>query len=210
MCLAQPGTSVSLLLELEHLEQQARSLEPYETAMADLLNEIEEYRSATSRLAESGDRLRHIGAALDSVSADLTELVSRLDSTLGAITSLHLDQLVATIETRYQEHQKALDAIRTSAEEVVREQQRVSLEMLQLTSSNQRQHDDHTNQIKVLAADLAKGVDLNSEAVARTDALLEAMATDIMTTHARLRRVTNLMYALTALVVLFGLLALVG
>ena len=192
------------------MEQQARSLEPYETAMADLLNEIEEYRSATSRLAESGDRLRHIGAALDSVSADLTELVSRLDSTLRAITSLHLDQLVATIETRYQEHQKALDAIRTSTEEVVREQQRVSLEMLQLTSSNQRQHDDHTNQIKVLAADLAKGVDLNSETVARTDALLEAMATDIMTTQARLRRVTNLMYALTALVVLFGLLALVG
>lgn len=192
------------------MEQQTPALEPYETAMANLLSEIDEYRSASARMAEAGDRLGRISAVLNSVSTDLRELVSRLDSTLEAITSLKLDELVATSETRYQEHQRTLSTIRASAEEVVREQQRVSLEVLQLTSTNQRQHDDHTNVIKRLSNDLADDLSRNAEAVARIDASVEALATDVMTADARLRQVTNLLYVLAAMVVIVGLLALIG
>jgi chromosome segregation ATPase len=135
------------------------SLDDYEKAMEDLLEEMRQLQSATDNLNNVNERLARIQSAYATAGKALLSVAERASATLKSIDSLELANVPATLNRHYEQHQKSLDSLDQAVGDAVREQQRLGLEMLQHTSASQKQFDEFASQYQKSAAELRDQID---------------------------------------------------
>lgn len=106
-------------------------LDAYSTLLTDLETEIRAYGIQRASLQE-------MVSTLQAMDATLSKLTRRVEASIGTgeivfdqLKDLDLPEQIASLRSRYDEHQQALSDVSSKVQQMVQEQQRASLETLQ-------------------------------------------------------------------------------
>lgn len=174
-------------------------LDDYETAMKSIVTEIREAQSLNVNLETLIGKLGTIHQAYVTAGKALLRTSEKTKETLKAIEGLHLDTIEERNRSHYESHQRALHALSANVQDAVHEQQRLGLEMLQISSTNQREFAAFTN----LAAERdAAARDRETHLLERLDALTLSAAQATSDLSAKVNRLELIVVAGIVLIIL--------
>lgn len=127
------------------MQEDHNLLVDYEKAMSDLLEEMRQLHSANFSLGEVVERLARIQSAYATAGKALLSVAERTSATIKSIDSLKLADIPTTLTKQYEQHQDSLKSLNQAVEYAVREQQRLGLEMLQVSNASKQQFDAFSN-----------------------------------------------------------------
>lgn len=176
-------------------------LDEYTEILAGLNREIEAYGAERRSLEKLTNSLVDLHASNERVFSGVEHTVRTGSSVLQELRDLELSKVLGDIGERYETHQRSLESISGSIQQIVHEQQRSALEMLQNAQHNKQALEHYTKSVRAASS-------AQEAAYERITQQLDTVVTQIGSVKTTLSRAEKQLQVLRVLVIVAMVLVL--
>lgn len=188
-------------------------LDDYEQHLQDLVQEVEKYRDTGATLREMASTLQRIGVINSDVGSTVGKVSGDLEATLARLKELRIDEVEARNAEHFLAHGQALNQASNDMKAMVHEQQRMALESLQRSTTQQKQFEALGGELRLGLATLTTQTTLIDQRTTEIRQLITDLSDRMQARHLDIEKALllfrNILILLMVLVIAVGVVVLI-